>query len=127
MPTETTALLALDHVGTLAFALNGAMTNGAMTAVRTAQLDIVGLVTLGALTALGGGFLRDILLDDLPPATFLDWRCLAVAIFCGFVAFMLGQRLEKLATPINVLDAAGLSLFAVTGALKGLEFGLGPF
>lgn len=120
MPSATTALVTLDLLGTLAFAINGAMT-----AVRTARLDIVGIVTLGMMTALGGGFIRDILLDDLPPTTFLDGRYLAVAAFGGLVAFVLGQRLEKLATPITVLDAAGLSLFAVTGTLKGLEWGLG--
>ncbi|PFG32761.1 trimeric intracellular cation channel family protein [Sanguibacter antarcticus] len=120
MPTTTTALLVLDLTGTMAFALNGAMT-----AVRTARLDVFGIITLGMMTALGGGFLRDILLDDLPPATFLDWRYLAVAASGGIIAFFLGQRLDRLATPINVLDAAGLGLFAVTGTLKGLEWGLG--
>ena len=43
----------------------------------------------------------------------------------GLLAFALGQRLERLAGPITVLDAVGLSLFAVTGASKALEFGLG--
>jgi uncharacterized membrane protein YeiH len=101
MPSASTALVSLDLLGTLAFAINGAMT-----AVRTARLDIVGIVTLGMMTALGGGFIRDILLDDLPPTTFLDGRYLAVAALGGLIAFVLGQRLEKLATPINVLDAA---------------------
>ena len=42
------------------------------------------------------------------------------------VPLLLGSRLEKLAYTINILDAVGLSLFALTGTLKGLEFGLGP-
>ncbi len=75
-------LLALDFIGTFAFALNGALT-----AVRTARLDIVGVVTLGMFTALGGGTIRDMLLDDLPPATFLDWRYLALAAGGGLLAF----------------------------------------
>lgn len=120
MANVTTALVSLDLAGTLAFAVNGSMT-----AIRTAKLDIVGVVTLGMITALGGGFIRDILLDDLPPATFLDWRYLAVAAFGGLLAFTLSHHLERLAPTINVLDAAGLSLFAVNGTLKGLEYGLG--
>lgn len=120
MSTASTALVALDLTGTLAFAINGAMT-----AVRAARLDVVGVVTLGMMTALGGGFLRDILLDDLPPATFQDWRFLAVAAAGGVIAFALGQRLDRLEIPIVVLDAAGLGLFAVTGTLKGLDSGLG--
>src|SRR4051794_38278053 len=78
------------------------------------------------MTALGGGIIRDVLLDRLPPATFSDWRYLAVAAVGGLIAFVFGRGLERLATPINVLDAAGLSLFAVTGASKALESGLGP-
>src|SRR6185503_21148585 len=108
MSTAAPALLALDLAGTLAFALNGALT-----ALRVARLDIVGVITLGMITALGGGIIRDVLLD-VPPATFNDWRYLAVAAAGGLIAFALGQRLDRLAGPITVLDAVGLSLFAVT-------------
>ena len=70
--------LILDLVGTFAFALNGALT-----AVRAARLDIFGVITLGMFTGLGGGTIRDVLLDALPPATFVDWRYLAVASTAG--------------------------------------------
>jgi uncharacterized membrane protein YeiH len=121
MSSEPPLLLALDLTGTFAFALNGALT-----ALRLTRLDIVGVVTLGMITALGGGIIRDVLIGSLPPATFSDWRYLAVAAGGGLVAFVSGRRLERLNTPITVLDAAGLSLFAVTGASKALAFGLGP-
>src|SRR5919202_3469669 len=121
MSTEPPLLLALDLTGTFSFAVNGALT-----AVRTARLDIVGVVTLGMVTALGGGIIRDVLIDSLPPATFSNWRYLAVAAGGGLVAFVSGRHLERLNTPITVLDAAGLSLFAVTGASKAFELGLGP-
>jgi uncharacterized membrane protein YeiH len=113
-------LLVLDLAGTFAFALNGALT-----AVRATRLDIVGVVTLGMITAVGGGIIRDILLGALPPATFSDWRYLTVALAGGLIAFVFSGRLGRLATPITVLDAAGLSLFAVTGASKALDLGLG--
>ena len=120
MDTTSSLFLALDLTGVFAFALNGALT-----AIRVARLDIVGVVTLGMCTALGGGMLRDILLGALPPATFDDWRYLAVAAAGGLVAFVFGRGLDRLARPIDVLDAAGLSLFAVAGALKGLDYGMG--
>ena len=120
MTTGFPVLLALDLLGTFAFALNGALT-----ALRVARLDIVGVVTLGMITALGGGIIRDVLLD-VAPATFNDWRYLAVAAGGGVIAFVAGRHLDRLNTPITVLDAAGLSLFAVTGAGKALQLGLGP-
>lgn len=121
MGMATTVLLVLDLAGTFAFALNGALT-----ALRAARIDIVGVVTLGMITALGGGTLRDVLLGSLPPATFVDWRYLAVAAAGGLLAFLFSQALSRLRSPIDVLDAAGLSLFAVTGAGKALELGMGP-
>lgn len=114
-------LLVLDLVGTLAFAVNGALT-----ALRVAQVDVVGVVTLGMITALGGGVLRDVLLGALPPATFVDGRYLAVAGAGGLLACVFNRPLRRVAPAIDVLDAAGLGLFAVTGAGKAQELGAGP-
>jgi uncharacterized membrane protein YeiH len=118
--TQRTLLLVLDLAGTFVFALDGAWT-----ALRVARLDIVGVVTLGIVTAIGGGIIRDLLIGAVPPATFSDWRYLAVATAGGLIAFALSRWLERLTLPISLLDAAGLSLFAVTGASKALAYGLG--
>jgi uncharacterized membrane protein YeiH len=117
----STVLLVLDLLGTFAFALNGALT-----ALGAARLDIVGVVALGMITAVGGGTIRDVLLDSLPPATFTDWRYYAVAAAGGLLAFLFGRGLQRLNKPINVLDAVGLALFAVTGATKATDLGFGP-
>jgi uncharacterized membrane protein YeiH len=119
--SEPNLLLVLDLGGTFAFALNGALT-----AVRVVRLDIVGVLTLGVITAIGGGIIRDVIIDYLPPATFSDWRYLAVAAAGSLIAFALGARLDRWTGAITMLDAAGLSLFAVTGASKSLDLGLGP-
>lgn len=120
MDTTSLLLLALDLTGTFAFALNGALT-----AIRVARLDVVGVLTLGMFTALGGGIIRDVFINSLPPATFNDWRYLAVAASGSLVAIIFGRHLHRLTLPILVLDAAGLSLFAVSGALKALDFNVG--
>ncbi|QCX27403.1 trimeric intracellular cation channel family protein [Nocardioides jishulii] len=120
MDTTTPLFLALDLTGVFAFALNGALV-----ALKVTRIDVVGVVTLAMFTALGGGMVRDILLGAVPPATFVDWRYLTVAAAGGVAASLFAGGLEHLARPILVLDAAGLSLFAVTGALKGLDFGMG--
>src|SRR4051812_13850053 len=114
-----TLLLVLDLVGTFVFALNGALT-----AVRTARLDIVGVVTLGMITALGGGILRDLVIGAVPPATFDGLALPAGAPAGGLIAFALPRGVDRLGLPINLPHAAGLGLFAVAGASKALDFGL---
>lgn len=120
MSAEPSWWLFLDLTGTFAFGLNGALT-----AVRVARVDLVGVVALGMITAMGGGIIRDILLDDLPPATFRDWRYLAVATAGALVAFALGHFLDRLSGLITVLDTVGLSVFAVAGAIKALDHEIG--
>jgi uncharacterized membrane protein YeiH len=118
---QPTLLLVLDLVGTFVFALGGALT-----AQKAARLDVVGAISLGMVTAIGGGIIRDVLIGAVPPASVNDWRYLAVAAVGGLVAFGLSDRLHRFSMPITVLDAAGLSFFAVTGASKALDHGLGP-
>ncbi|WP_031082232.1 trimeric intracellular cation channel family protein [Streptomyces sp. NRRL WC-3549] len=120
MSSQPAPLLALDLTGTFAFGLNGALT-----AVRAARLDVVGVVVLGMITALGGGFIRDVLIDSLPPATLRDWRYYTLAFAGGLIAFALSRHLRRIETAIVVLDAIGLSTFAVIGATKALDSGLG--
>ena len=120
MNPQPLLLLVLDLTGTFVFALNGALT-----AVRAARLDVVGVVTLGMMTALGGGVIRDLVIGDIPPATFRDWRYFALAVAGGLMAFALSKLLNRLETSITVFDAMGLSVFAVIGTAKAAAFGLG--
>lgn len=120
MDPQPTLLFALDLTGTFVFGLNGALT-----ALRVTRLDVVGVVTLGMMTALGGGVLRDVLIGALPPATFLDWRYFALAASGALIAFALNRWLGRVEMSITVLDAIGLSVFAVIGTTKALAFGLG--
>ena len=120
MSAEPPLLLALDLTGTFVFGLNGALT-----AVRVARLDIVAVVALGMATALGGGVIRDVLIGSIPPATFRDWRFFALAVAGGLIAFVLSKYLHRLEASITVLDAIGLSVFAVIGTNKAVSFGLG--
>ncbi|HEY3408665.1 MAG TPA: trimeric intracellular cation channel family protein [Propionicimonas sp.] len=114
-------LLILGLIGTAVFAVNGALT-----AVQAAKLDIVGVTTLGTITALGGGITRDVLLGALPPEGLADWRYLSLALVTSALVFPAHRLLARFVSLVTVLDAAGLSLFCVTGTLASLEHGAGP-
>jgi uncharacterized membrane protein YeiH len=115
-------LVSLDLLGIFVFALSGGVV-----AVRK-DLDIFGVLVLAGTTGLGGGFLRDVLIGATPPAALEDWRYLMVPVAAGLVTFFFHPTLARRRAErvITFFDAAGLGLFCVTGALKSLEFGLGP-
>ena len=115
-----TLLTVLDLVGIFVFALSGGLV-----AVRK-ELDIFGVLVLAGITGLGGGFLRDLLIGAVPPASLADWRYLLVPVAAGLVTFWFHPALGRRERLVTVFDAAGLGLFCVTGALKALSFGLGP-
>jgi uncharacterized membrane protein YeiH len=107
-------------VGTFVFAASGAMLG-----VRKG-FDLLGVIVLGCVTAVGGGSLRDALTGATPPIWFRDERYLWAAILGALAGFLAYRRLEKRERELDVLDALGLALFAATGALQGIERGFGP-
>ena len=119
-PYPDLVLVVLDLVGIFVFAITGALV-----AVRK-DLDVFAVLVLAGVTGLGGGFIRDLLIGAVPPAALADWRYLLVPVVAGIVTFYFHPALGRAERVVNVLDAAGLSLFCVTGALKALDYGLGP-
>jgi uncharacterized membrane protein YeiH len=113
-----TLILVLNLAGTFVFGLSGGMA-----AVRRG-LDVFGAIVLAAAVGLAGGIIRDVLIGT-PPATFRDWRYLAVAGGSGLVTSLLHPVVGRLQGPIDTMDAAGLSLFCVTGAATALTHRLG--
>jgi uncharacterized membrane protein YeiH len=120
MADDSPLLVTLELVGIFVFALSGGLV-----AVRK-HLDIFGVLVLAGTTGLGGGFLRDVLIDATPPAALDDWRYLLVPVAAGLTTFVFHPALGRMERLVNIFDAAGLGLFCVTGALKALEYGLGP-
>ncbi|MFC7497419.1 MULTISPECIES: trimeric intracellular cation channel family protein [unclassified Nocardioides] len=116
----STTQVVLDLLGIFVFAITGALVG-----VRKG-LDVFGVFVLAGTTGLGGGFIRDVLIGATPPAALEDWRYLVVPLVSGLLAFMYHPAIGRMERSINVLDAFGLGFFCVTGALKALDFGLGP-
>ena len=115
----STTQVVLDLTGIFVFAITGALVG-----VRKGY-DVFGVMVLAGTTGLGGGFIRDVLIDATPPAALEDWRYLVVPVVAGLLAFVYHPAIGRMERSINVLDACGLGLFCVTGALKALDFGLG--
>lgn len=116
---DPTLQLVLDLAGAFVFALSGASL-----AVRKG-FDVVGMLVLATVTALGGGVLRDALLGDLPPVALDDQRYLAMPLLATVLVLVGHRRVERVRRPVLVTDAAGLGLFAVVGSAKALDAGLG--
>jgi len=115
-----TLLVAFDLGGTFVFALSGA------TAGVKNRLDLFGVLVLSFAAGNSGGITRDVLIGAVPPAAIHDWRYIAVSILAGLITFYWYRIVNRLSSPVLVFDAAGLALFAVSGASKALAFQAGP-
>jgi uncharacterized membrane protein YeiH len=116
---DPTLILCLNLAGTFVFGVSGGL------AAAQARLDFFGVIALAGVVGLAGGITRDLLIGT-PPATFRDWRYLAVVGAAGLICFFGAPRLQRLSRQVQLFDALGLSVFCVTGATKAIGFGLGP-
>ncbi len=119
MDSSAAALLAGDLTGVAVFAASG----GALGVAK--RLDWFGVVFVGFAAALGGGILRDLVIDK-PPVAFYDWRYGTTALVASALVFWWHARLERMRRMMLLLDAAGLALFTVTATIKALEAGVPP-
>ncbi|WP_445681284.1 trimeric intracellular cation channel family protein [Radicibacter daui] len=110
----------LDWGGTAVFAITGALV------ASRKQMDISGFALLGAVTGIGGGTLRDLLLGKLPVFWISQPAYLVVCVIAAAITFFIAHVPESRLKLLMLLDAVGLSLFAVVGAQKGLAAGVGP-
>lgn len=120
IPLDHGVLLAFELVGIFAFAVSGALM-----AIRK-DFDVVGIVLLAGITALGGGVARDVIIGATPPVAFTNLGYFLVPVVAAAVTFFAHPAFERLTTAVLVFDAAGLGFFCVTGTLKALAYGLSP-
>lgn len=114
-----------EMIGTVAFAISGAMV-----AIRK-KTDIFGVLVLSAVTALGGGIVRDILIGTLPPRMFSDYRYVLAAVVTALIVFIIAYifrsafaRSYNIVDAVNnIFDAVGLGIFTVTGARVAIDSG----
>ena len=111
-----TLLLAFDLAGTFVFALSGA------TAGVKHRLDLFGVLVLSFAAGNSGGIARDVMIGANSPVAITDWRYIAVSMLAGLITFYWYRIINRVSSPVLVFDAAGLALFAVSGAGKALAF-----
>ena len=107
--------LALELIGTMAFAVSGAIIG------IQKKMDIFGVAILGLTTAVGGGILRDLILNITPPAAFRNPVFAITAIAVSIITFLkparssvkkIGSVYEKM---LLIMDSVGLGFFTVIG------------
>ncbi|WEJ63692.1 trimeric intracellular cation channel family protein [Thiomicrorhabdus lithotrophica] len=118
MPAMTLAftLHYLDLIGTVVFAITGLL------AARRKQLDLFGAIVIAMVTAIGGGTLRDLIIDEPVFWTQDDTYIYIVVISALFLFFF--ARFRRLPVKLLLfLDALGLAVFTVIGTEKALALG----
>jgi uncharacterized membrane protein YeiH len=122
-------ILLMDFIGSSAFAVSGAM-------VAAGQgMDIFGVIILAVVTATGGGFIRDLIIDQNPPLMFLDPFYVILASACAVAVFVVlyihkksGRTVPRKFHEIYdyavfLCDALGLAAFTVDGLSAGIKAG----
>src|SRR5688572_31477345 len=109
----------LDYTGVAVFALTGAL------AAARDRHDIITFLFFAVVTGVGGGTLRDLLID-VPVFWILDPAYLAVGGAAAVAVWLLGDRLARVSA-LLWLDAIGLAIYAVVGAGKAIAYGVHPF
>jgi uncharacterized membrane protein YeiH len=110
---------ALDLAGVAANAILG----GAV--ARQHRFDVVGLVALAVISGVGGGIVRDVLLQHGPPVALTDLAYLIVALVGAAVILVTKPSGKLWQRAFRFVDAAALGCWAVAGAQKTLDVGLG--
>ena len=113
-------LIALDLAAVFVFALSGALV------ASRAQLDIIGFVFIACLTAVGGGTVRDLLLDRNPVFWIAEPINIGVACTAAILVFFTAHLLESRYKVIVWLDALALAMAVSAGVAAAQTMGQGP-
>ena len=118
---DTRLLRGIDLAGTFVLAIQGASIGA------DKGLDLLGVMVISLVTAMGGGIARDILIGEHPPEALRGWSIVSVALLGGLCTLFAFHTIEQIPEPVLVVvDALGLSLLAVAGVEKAMEYKLTP-
>ncbi|WP_083243968.1 trimeric intracellular cation channel family protein [Formosa sp. Hel1_33_131] len=107
----------IDFLGTFAFAISG------IKLASGKNIDLLGAYLIGLVTAIGGGTIRDLLLDATP-FWMLDSRYIIITGMALLAIILLKEKLFKWGNTLFIFDAIGLGLFTIVGISKSYDAGL---
>jgi uncharacterized membrane protein YeiH len=110
----------LDIIGTIAFALSGALT------AMSKKMDGFGIFIIAFVTAVGGGTLRDVMIGRTPVGWMLDLEYVYVICIACVFAVVFRKKFDQLRTSLFLFDTIGLGVFTLIGLEKGINIGLHP-
>ena len=110
----------LEIIGTMAFAMSGALT------AMNKKMDPFGVFIIAFVTAVGGGTLRDVLIGRTPVGWMLDIRYVYLIIVGFILAIVFRKKFDRLRTSLFLFDTIGLGVFTLIGLEKGINIGLHP-
>jgi uncharacterized membrane protein YeiH len=109
LPPADSVLHFLQYVAVAAQAMTAALAAGRR------SMDWAGVCMLGAITALGGGTIRDVLLGHYPLAWIAQPSLLAITVIAAFITILIARVVHRLNIAFLVLDAIGLVVYTMAG------------
>ncbi|MDD7913995.1 trimeric intracellular cation channel family protein [Polaribacter ponticola] len=110
----------IDIIGTFAFAISGALV------ASDKKLDLFGVAIIAFVTAVGGGMLRDVLINAHPINWIGDLNYLYTIFAAVVFTFLFKSKIAHLSKTMFLFDTIGISVFTLLGLKKGLSFNLHP-
>jgi len=110
----------LDILGTMAFAMSGALT------AMNKKMDPFGVLVIAFVTSVGGGTLRDVLIGRTPVGWMRDLNYVYMIVLGFIIALIFRKKLDKLRVSLFLFDTIGLGVFTLIGLEKGIDTGLHP-
>ena len=110
----------LDILGTFAFAISGALV------ALDKKFDIFGVIIIAFVTAVGGGMLRDVLINAHPINWIGDLNYLYIIFSAVLFTFLFKSKIAYLSKTMFLFDTIGISVFTLLGLQKGLSYELHP-
>ncbi len=115
-----TIIYTLDILGTFAFAISGTLV------ASKKRFDLFGIIIIAFATAVGGGMLRDILINAHPINWIGDLNYIKTILAAVVFTFLFKKSIEPLRKTFFLFDTIGISVFTLLGLQKGLNFNLPP-